>query len=634
MSRTGGSSRRCRASMACTRRTVERAVTSWSQIFLCEVPRFNPSMTDCSTLAREVKKYLASCPLEDERARLSFQSIKKLLPPSCKCMEKDLLVSLSSLLSSRARDLPSGYLRFVKKRVSKLFSKGWDSGFYSDACYGFSPSLSGTTDSSRREGGCLGVMNDQVSYLDAVLGRERYSFVTDGQLMVVQSAGKPRPLTKFHSSASLLSPLHDSIYNRLSKTRWLLRGEPNDDRLARAGFKEGYGLLVSGDYSSATDNLPLEVAEAILTVILENAVSVPPCVKEHALKSLRPNLWNLDYDIDFVVTRGQMMGAFLSFPLLCLQNWLAFEWAREECDLDRMPLLINGDDILFQSIDRDFPGRWMDVVGKLGLVVERTKTSIADDFGTINSTLFKWDKGSLVNVPVFRFGMLRRSEVLSSLGSSFKSFVRGGSGDERFRAGRCFFSWHLGELKSVRLTPDELGFRGSLAFRLSRIFGLFRNELSVVPCPEYPSIHTIVASRDDVSMVKKDAMTEEIAVASSREMASWKWQTPFTSLLETAALQYALSLSSIRRPTGPQWGSITANEVRWGGSLLSPPSFSWRRLRARYFRDFNTEKTVMVSDRVLLTTQVLDDHECVLPPYSLEGEGEVIAGKTASAIKA
>jgi len=412
----------------------------------------------------------------------------------------------------------------------------------------------------------------------------------------------------------------------------LLRGEPTDDKLAGAGFREGDGILVSGDYSSATDNLPLEVTEAILTVILENAVSVPPCVKEHAMRSLRPDLYNLDFDIAFKVSRGQMMGAFLSFPLLCLQNWLAFEWAREACDLNRMPILINGDDILFQSPDRGFPERWMKVVGQLGLTVERTKTSVAETFGTLNSTLFEWGaEGTLVNVPTFRFGMLRRPEVLSSLGSSFKSFVRGGKGDERFRAGRVFFSWHLSQMKAVRSLPDELGFRGSLAFRLSRIFGLLRNDVRVIPHPEYPCMHSIILSRDDVTVLPVDTVTEDIALTSAREIASWKWQTPYLSLHESAAIRYAVALSNIRRETGPQWSALFARESGWGGSKCSEPAFSWRRLRARFFRDLSTSKTIIVSDRVLLTTQVLDDNECVLPPYFEEGEGEVVAGETAKA---
>ncbi len=121
----------------------------------------------------------------------------------------------------------------------------------------------------------------------------------------------------------------------------------------------------------------MEVAELILGLILDAAVSVPPSVKAHALKMLRPTLWNLEYGLEFSVTRGQMMGSYLSFPLLCLQNFLGFDFSRERAGLGKLPVLINGDDILFQC-PKSFAPEWMSVVKDLGLEVEVTKTSVSD----------------------------------------------------------------------------------------------------------------------------------------------------------------------------------------------------------------------------------------------------------------
>lgn len=610
---SGRSRGTCRASMARTRLLVQRATTTWCQIYSLPSVEFRSNAKSCTELAGDVKKFLANCPSDDEAEKMAFQSIKKLLPASCKCQERDLVIGLSELLSKPSGPLPAHYLAFVRSTISSLFRKGWDSGLYDDRCRLVSANLSGTTDSPRREGGCLGAINDHVSLIDAVTGRVPYDVPKiEAMLMVVQSAGKPRPLTKFSSSEVCLEPLHKAIYSRLSKNRWCCRGDPTSEKLSRAGFRRG-GILVSGDYRSATDNLPLEVAELILEAILENSVSVPDSVKEHARRVLRPTLWNLDYDLSFQISRGQMMGSFLSFPLLCLQNFLCFDWARREAGLDRMPLLINGDDILFETSDEEFPKRWMEVVGLLGLEVERTKTSVSTSFGSLNSTLFRWGEDDLLYVvPTLRFGMLRPAEFPNSLGTSFDSFVRGQPTEIRWRAARAFFSWHLCLMKSVRLQPDELGFRGGLAFRMSRIFGLLANDDSVVVPPRPPISHNVVLSSDEVSMVPAIEMTEELVELNNREMASWKFRVDFVDSRFRAGLRYCLALSRVRQP-------LTVVRIEPVRYFLSD-DFSWRRLRKRFFRSREDGKGLIpVFDRVL-QSQNTEEWEPP-PPYGAEVEG-------------
>jgi hypothetical protein len=456
-------------------------------------------------------------------------------------------------------------------------------------------------------------VNDHVALIDCITGITPYTAPKiEGQLMVVQSAGKPRPLTKFSSSEVCLEPLHKAIYGRLSKNRWICRGDPTSDVLAEAGFRKG-GILVSGDYRSATDNLPLEVAELILDVILENAVSVPASVKDHARRVLRPTLWNLDYGIEFQISRGQMMGSFLSFPLLCLQNFVCFEWARIGAGLEKMPLLINGDDILFETSDEEFPKRWMEVVGRLGLEVEQTKTSVSTEFGSLNSTLFRWGgDGLLFVVPTLRFGMLKRTDFPNSLGTSFDSFLRGQPTEIRWRAARAFFSWHLATLKSVRAQPDELGFRGGLAFRMSRIFGLLADDCSVVVLPRPPISHNVILSSDEISMVPAVEMTDELVEMNNREMASWKFRVMFEDRRVSANLRYCLALSRVRQPLMV----IRTDPVRY---FLSD-EFSWRRLRKRFFRVREEALGLIpVFDRVL-QSQDTEEWE-PLPPYGAEEWG-------------
>lgn len=611
--RSGRPPRLCRASMARTTLVVQRATTSWSQIFGKPAVVLDFKSTTCAALAKEVKKFLAQCPSDDEAEILAFQSIKKLLPASCRCMEGDLLRSLRDTLTKSPTLLPAGYIAYVKKRVSGLFRKGWDTALYSGFCYTNTPGLSATTDSSRLNGGCMSVVNDQVSLWERSLGEVEYETApVSAQLIVVQSAGKPRALTKFSSSELVLRPLHKSIYEHLSRVApWLCRGDPTSEKLAKAGFAKGKGILVSGDYRSATDNLSLEVAEAILDAILDSS-SVPMSVRAHARAVLRPTLWNLEEGLEFEVSRGQMMGSYLSFPLLCLQNFLSFDYARQKAKLAVMPLLINGDDILFQSPSPEFPREWMDVVAGLGLEVEESKTSVSYAYGTLNSTLFGWKEDSLVVTPSLRFGMLRPVEYVNSLGSSFHSFVRGQPPGVIWRAARTFFSWHLASLKQTRLFPDEMGFRGSLAFRMSRIFGLLGRDLSIVTGPPAPIPHNVVLSSDQCTLVPEAALSDELKLLNDREMASWKFSIDYQECRTRAALRYCLALSSVRRPvidySGPRWRELTDD-------------FSWRRIRRkRFYRPLvDGEKMIPVFDSVLQTQST---ESWINPPTYTESVGE------------
>jgi len=53
---------------------------------------------------------------------------------------------------------------------------------------------------------------------------------------------------------SVLVPLHRTIYNRLSKEKWLLRGEARPGEFSEFVRVEGE-KMTSGDYEGATDNL-------------------------------------------------------------------------------------------------------------------------------------------------------------------------------------------------------------------------------------------------------------------------------------------------------------------------------------------------------------------------------------------
>lgn len=554
-------SRSCRAYRQRTVDYIDRAVTSWQAIFgvSVEVPGFEGAAT-CSELAGLVKSFLGRDVSDVPREQLSFQSIKKGLPDSCVCMESGLLDKLVRSIGSPPRSLPEGYLDFVRKEVSRLFKKGWDAS-YESFCLTTSPPLSAvycrdtpeeresrgeplcSSAGSRSSGGSLGWLGaTQDEFLSCVLSGEGSPGDLLGKLIVVQSAGKPRPLSKFSADALALKPLHKTVYGFMKRFSWLLVGNPTRERLHKAGFREGGGSLVSGDYASATDGLSIEVAEVIMETLLSSAVFVPQNIRKAALCALRPLLFYGDDDEQVRVLTGQMMGSYLSFPLLCLQNYLAFRWSLRGLGLKtKVPVLINGDDILFQLSDHY--DRWERVLGPLGLTVEKTKTSVEVEWGTINSTLLRWRDGSLVPCWSARFGMFRPADHPGGLGSSFLSFLSGcDEPDLRFRAAREFFRWHLSELRSSGVSPVSLGFRGLLARRLSKLYSLL--ELPLSDLPRAFKKHDVCYDEDFVTRVDVQAFGPEELFQSSLELGSMKWNRGWRPVDVTReAIRYCLAMT-------------------------------------------------------------------------------------------
>lgn len=519
---------------------------------------------------------------------MAFQSIKKLLPPSCACMNDVLLKRLVEGMLCPGHSSSDSYLRFCRKIASQLFPLGWDSS-YRKHVESTGPVLSATLDATRSAGGGTSIEMDQDEFFRKAYGAEEFQLVHECEALVVQSAGKPRPLTKYKAESILLKPLHKSMYDRLSGFGWLLRGDLTPDALDNAGFRKGKGGLVSGDYRSATDNLPLDAAEAILDVALENACYVPESVRDSAKQLLRPLLvavershqgFVLNREFLGVVSSGQQMGSLLSFPLLCAQNYIAFRWAMRSYRPDGfqrflpldIPVLINGDDILFQTPDPRFFDAWVGTVKGVGLEVEMSKTSFSDDFGSLNSTLVRWRGGYLRVVPTVRMGMLRSSDFANSLSVSFRSFTKG-LGSLAYNCGWQFLSWHRQHILRTGRTARELGFTGSLAWRLFNKMKLqrvpLRDQQNLGDLPPAPTFHNFALTRNLVEMVEERHVGGEDMRSSIREMTSWKWSLCRKYIRSGTILSYLAALS---RP-GLYWPGVCTVEPKAGfGAYLTKTS--------------------------------------------------------------
>jgi hypothetical protein len=204
----------------------------------------------------------------------------------------------------------------------------------------------------------------------------------------------------------------------------------------------------------ATDNLHIAVADAILGVALAKSVAVPGPIKVRASESLYP------LSRGRVVTHGQMMGAYLSFPLLCLQSLCAALWAGRGCGV--RGVLVNGDDTLI-STDTDL-GQYPD-----GFELNSSKTIKSETVVELNSTVFlKKTCGDWKEVKNLRRGasctdmegLLHLSGACAKAGAKWQeAFVRSGVGRQ----------W--------KLTPSQLG----LSLRVHACWS--RQSRMRVPCP-------------------------------------------------------------------------------------------------------------------------------------------------------
>jgi len=358
----------------------------------------------------------------------------------------------AELMSGLAPSASDQYLDSLDRQIDEMFPIGWDRSYRSHV-YSHTPTSSSCLEYPSSHGGTRTWVGQRgISWFqDACVGE--YDHPTDYPVKysVVRMKGKNRGVTIASGHASLLGPLHRTLYDYLSDQRWLLRGDARKRRFRSFKRVEGE-VFVSGDYESATDNLSLSVTERILSRILSRCTRVPESMKRYALRSLRAEI---SYPGGRVVQqqRGQLMGNYLSFPLLCLQNYFAFRFFVPRS----VPVKINGDDIVFRCRPAEFHV-WANGVGAAGLTLSKGKTLVDSRFFSLNSAFFEAQREREPrDVPVLRASMLTSSEGLPS-GESFSKFIRGWRNESRRLAGALWLRSHKPKLLATgRSVVEGLG---------------------------------------------------------------------------------------------------------------------------------------------------------------------------------
>lgn len=389
----------------------------------------------------------------------SLSLLGKSLSDPCDCYLASFNADAFSETLLREDDVSPEYLGFCSEVASRIFKSGWDRA-YESFCVSSKVSANGCAERGRRRWGPLGSLGrrGQEEYLDRVM--ENGAHIDPfGKFERIPTKGKVRPLVKTSESYEYLRPLHKTLYSFLSSMPWLLRGTPTVERLEQLLTQPG--KFVSVDFSAASDNLSINVAERILGVALNRATNVPKDLKKEALASLRMKILSGVELLD--QSNGQMMGSLLSFPLLCVQT-LCFLLYSLDLDIAGMNLrrwdgaLVNGDDALLRVQDPEaFFERGSLTPSKINL----SKTGVSTTWMNVNSTLFYFscDKGKFFLAPFVRPARFACSDVLG-LGSTAKECVENLRGRMRARALEYLVSESAKVLMKCGRSFCFAGFRG------------------------------------------------------------------------------------------------------------------------------------------------------------------------------
>jgi len=175
-------------------------------------------------------------------------------------------------------------------------------------------------------------------------------------------------------------------------------------RAKKMGFV--FTSFVSGDYSAATDGLDInftkicfesflakcnysgDLNEILRSVIYEHFITYPEWTEIES----------------FLQKNGQLMGSTLSFPILCMVNFICYwksmeEYAGFRINIHDLPVLVNGDDILFPSNDVLYK-IWLNNIQKVGFKLSVGKNYVHHSVLTINSQCFSYSYGTDSFLPI------------------------------------------------------------------------------------------------------------------------------------------------------------------------------------------------------------------------------------------
>ena len=241
----------------------------------------------------------------------------------------------------------------------------------------------------------------------------------DSKLSEVMCHAIPEPLkvrmiTKPEASMTVLKPVQEAMFEALKNWEcftpcWCpeyYEGEkPAINRLLNPGK-----LLLSGDYTNATDDLNMNASFVVMKEIAKQFSDIP-FLEEQILREGGKHLihyppWTMISSR--VQENGQLMGSLLSFPILCILN--AFTMCKATgTDLNSVPALFHGDDIA-ASVTLDEFNKWKENAKNIGLSLSIGKNYLGPDWVSIDSQLFFRSNDKFIKPNTGKFRLINRGE--------------------------------------------------------------------------------------------------------------------------------------------------------------------------------------------------------------------------------
>lgn len=474
---------------------------------------------------------------------LSVASIARNLPAGCARCTPSARSKWEENAFSKPPPQSPEYLAFCKSVATRVFPPGWDRRYGSFVEEHVPNSTAREPKRSRAD--CLW-QSRRDEFRSSCLEEQELGSLFSARYKEVLSAGKVRPLVIYDERIDLLAPLHKAMYDWLRRQPWLLCGTVTAERITSVCTGRHQ---TSVDLVSATDGLYHSVAETILDAAFFTSVKIPRSLRRLAKASLSPLI---EVEGGYRrISHGQMMGAYLSFPLLCVQSYCAARWAARFDP--RAQFLVNGDDTVISASQavaaEDYP---------YGFRLNDKKTIRAENVVELNSTVFLRRGGKWAEVRHLRRGgacsdyqgMMHMAKAVSSRPCWVDAFVRS-------RIGRA---WGF--------LPSQLGFKtypSYLRERGLRVKRTFTN-LPVQPGQVDSRLRCIVG---------RDATPSEAEI-----LRSFLWKEGRGGGLKRD--EWAPSLGFIRRTYGYRSQPLKDKEYSAGiglnrrfGATLSFSSFSF-----------------------------------------------------------
>jgi hypothetical protein len=227
------------------------------------------------------------------------------------------------------------------------------------------------------------------------------------QAHAIREPLKVRMITKGDPRSWILKPVQRAMWKALGRYPCFSLTHGQDIDLSVLDLSKPY--LVSGDYTAATDNLHMDLMQEAISIIAKAIPDIqirPWMLWEAGIHRLTyPSKTGIS---DCLQTSGQLMGSLLSFPILCLANITTVGLAMGIENLEDIPALVNGDDILFASHQRTC-NSWKRIASSMGLYPSIGKNYVSTKWGSINSQLILRNKKEWHIHPTGKFRCLVRS---------------------------------------------------------------------------------------------------------------------------------------------------------------------------------------------------------------------------------